>query len=156
MLRYLWITALVIVLDQATKFAAVQYLVRHVEMKLLPFLSLTLTYNSGAAFGFLSSESGWQKFFFIGIAVLAVFVIAHWLRRLEPGNTLVAVALAFILGGAVGNLIDRVIYGYVIDFIDVIFGSWHFWIFNIADSAITIGAIALALDAFGVGKSDSR
>ncbi|HKQ30071.1 MAG TPA: signal peptidase II [Burkholderiales bacterium] len=156
MLRYLWITAVVVILDQVTKFAAVTYLAYHVEKQLLPFLSLTLTYNRGAAFGFLNDQPGWQKFFFIVVAVAAVAFIFVWLRRLAPHDKWIAVALALILGGAVGNLLDRVIYGYVVDFIDVIFGSWHFWIFNIADSAISIGAVVLVLDTLGIGKSVSQ
>jgi signal peptidase II len=156
MWRYLWLTAAVIVVDQATKFAALRYLVRHAELNLLPFLSLTLTFNSGAAFGFLSNEPGWQKFFFAITALIAIVLILFWLRRLQPVDRWLAVALALILGGAIGNLIDRLLHGYVVDFIDVIFGSWHFWIFNIADSAISIGAVLLALDAFGIGKPKSR
>jgi len=153
MWRYLWITAVIVVVDQATKFAALRYLVYHAEKKLLPFLSLTLTYNSGAAFGFLNNEAGWQKFFFIIVAVIAIGFIAVWLYRLGPQDKWVAIALALVLGGAIGNLIDRLLYGYVVDFIDISFGSWHFWIFNIADSAISIGAVVLVFDAFGVGKS---
>ena len=156
MWRYLWITAVIVVVDQATKFAALRYLVYHAEKKLLPFLSLTLTYNSGAAFGFLNNEAGWQKFFFIIVAAVAIGVIAVWLYRLNAEDKWVAVALALILGGAIGNAIDRVLYGYVVDFIDVIFGSWHFWIFNVADSAISIGAVVLVLDALGIGKSVPR
>lgn len=155
MLRYLWVTAAVVIVDQVTKLAALRFLVRHVEVNLLPFLSLTLTFNSGAAFGFLGNESGWQRFFFAAIALIAITVIIFWLRRLERNDRLVAVALALILGGAVGNVIDRLVYGHVVDFIDVIFGSWHFWIFNVADSAISIGAVLLVLDALGVGKSAS-
>jgi signal peptidase II len=156
MLRYLWIAAVIIVVDQITKFAAVRYLVHHVEVSVLPFLSFTLTYNRGAAFGFLNNESGWQKFFFIAVAAIAITIIVLWLRRLEPSNKWVAVALSLILGGAIGNLIDRMMYGYVVDFIDVILVYWHFWIFNIADSAITIGAIVLVLDALGVGNPRQR
>jgi signal peptidase II len=155
MLPYLWIAAAVVVLDQLSKFAAVHWLVRHEEVALLPFLNLTLVYNAGAAFGFLNSASGWQNFFFITIALIATAVIVLWLLRLGRGDLLVAVALTLVLGGAVGNVIDRLIYGHVVDFIDVVFGTWHFWTFNIADSAISIGAVLLVLDAFGIGKSRS-
>src|SRR5688500_9284913 len=106
MLRYLWITAAIIIADQATKLAAVRYLVHHVEVTVLPFLSFTLTYNRGAAFGFLNDQAGWQKFFFIVVASIAITVIVLWLRRLESSNKWVAAALALILGGAIGNLTD--------------------------------------------------
>src|SRR5690349_572857 len=140
MLRYMWITAAALFLDQASKFSVLKYLVWHTEIPLLPFLNLTLTYNTGAAFGFLNGAPGWQNVFFISVALVASVFIVYWLRRLSRKEIITAVALTLILGGAVGNLLDRLIHGYVIDFIDVSFGSWHFWTFNIADSAITIGA----------------
>ncbi len=153
MLRYLWISALVLVLDQASKFTAVHYLILHREIELLPFLNLTLTYNAGAAFGFLNSAGGWQNLFFVTVALAASVVIVLWLRRLQSRERVVAVALCLILGGALGNLIDRLIYGYVIDFIDVVFGSWHFWTFNVADAAISIGAVLLVFDASEITAS---
>lgn len=152
MLKYLWISGIVVVLDQASKYAAARYLVRHAEVQLLPILNLTLVYNAGAAFGFLSGAGGWQNWVFLGIAVLACVVILRMLRGLGPGDRWLAVALTLILGGAVGNLVDRVAHGYVIDFIDFHFGGWHFWTFNVADSAITIGAIVLIADALGLFK----
>jgi len=155
MLRYLWIAVVVIVLDQASKFAALRYLARHAELELLPFLNLTLTFNSGAAFGFLNDAGGWQNIFFVAVAVIASVVIVSWLRRLSPTERLLAVALSLVLGGALGNLADRLMHGYVVDFIDVVFGSWHFWTFNIADAAISIGAALLVFDATGIGKSRS-
>jgi signal peptidase II len=152
MIRYLWMSGLVVVLDQASKYAAAKYLIRHAEVELLPFLNLTLVYNAGAAFGFLSGGSGWQNLLFSAIAVVACVAIFVMLRGLKAGDWVLAVALTLILGGAIGNLIDRIAHGYVIDFIDFHFGGWHFWTFNIADSAITIGAIALIADAFGLLK----
>jgi signal peptidase II len=152
MIRFLWISGLVVALDQASKYAAAKYLVRYAEVELLPFLNLTLVYNAGAAFGFLSGGSGWQNFLFSAIAVVACVAIFVMLRGLGPGDWVLAAALTLILGGALGNLIDRLAYGYVIDFIDFHFGGWHFWTFNIADSAITIGAIALIADALGLLK----
>lgn len=152
MIRFLWISGLVVALDQASKYAAAKYLVRYAEVELLPFLNLTLVYNAGAAFGFLSGGSGWQNFLFSAIAVVACVAIFVMLRGLRPGDWVLAAALTLILGGALGNLIDRLAHGYVIDFIDFHFGGWHFWTFNIADSAITIGAIALIADALGLLK----
>jgi signal peptidase II len=152
MVRFLWISGLVVALDQVSKYAAAKYLVRYAEVKLLPFLNLTLVYNTGAAFGFLSGGSGWQNVLFSGIAVVASVAIVVMLRGLKPGDWVLATALTLILGGALGNLIDRLAHGYVIDFIDFHFGGWHFWTFNVADSAITIGAIALIADALGLLK----
>jgi signal peptidase II len=152
MIRFLWISGLVVALDQASKYAAAKYLIRYAEVKLLPFLNLTLVYNAGAAFGFLSAGSGWQNLLFSTIAVVACVAIFVMLRGLSARDWVLAAALTLILGGAIGNLIDRLAHGYVIDFIDFHFGGWHFWTFNIADSAITIGTIALIADAFGLLK----
>lgn len=153
MLRYLWISVIVIALDQASKLAALRHLAHRSQLELLPFLNLTLTFNKGAAFGFLSDAAGWQNFFFITVALVAVVVVILWLRRLSPVEYLTAVALCLVLGGAAGNLVDRLAYGHVVDFIDVVLGSWHFWTFNIADAAISIGAALLVFDALGIGKS---
>jgi signal peptidase II len=150
MYRFLWISAVVVVLDQASKWMALKHLVRHVEVPLLPFLNLTLVYNTGAAFGFLSGASGWQNVFFIVVAIVASAIVVVMLRKLGTRDTQLAVALTLVLGGAIGNLIDRLVYGYVIDYIDFYIGSWHFWTFNVADSAITVGAILLVLDSVGI------
>lgn len=154
--RVLWVSAVVIVLDQITKWAALKYLVRHAEVSVLPFLNLTLVFNRGAAFGFLSDAAGWQNMFFIGIALAACAFIIYLLSKAERGDYAVAYGLALVLGGAIGNLIDRFAYGYVIDFIDVYYGSWHWPAFNVADSAITIGALLLVLDVFGFGSRKPR
>lgn len=156
MWRYLWISLIVFVLDQASKLAAVKYLTRHAEVNLAPFLNLTLVYNTGAAFGFLNDAAGWQNIFFIAVALVAGVVILFMLRRLNPHDAMMAVGLTLILGGAAGNLADRLIHGYVIDFIDIFYSSWHWPAFNIADSAITIGAVLLVLDALGFGKNPPR
>lgn len=152
----LGIAAVVIALDQLTKWVALTNLMRHAEIAVAPFLNFTLVYNRGAAFGFLNDAAGWQNLFFIGVALVACVVIIFLLYRLEPVQGMVALGLTLILGGAVGNLIDRVLHGHVVDFIDVYYGSWHWPAFNIADSAITIGAVLLILDAFGVGFKKRR
>jgi signal peptidase II len=138
----------VLILDQCTKLLADAMLAGHQSVVLLPFLALRKAYNYGAAFSFLGDASGWQRWFFIILALLVIAVLAAWLRRLPAGDTRVRVALVLILGGAAGNVIDRLVYGYVIDFIDVFYGSWHWPTFNIADSAISVGAAILLLDAF--------
>jgi signal peptidase II len=123
------------------------------SIPLLPFFKLTYVHNTGAAFSFLSEAGGWQRWFFAGLALVISVVIAVWLSRLEKNETLLAVALSLILGGAVGNLIDRLAYGYVIDFLDVYYGTWHWPAFNIADSAITLGVVLMLAESFGLGKA---
>jgi signal peptidase II len=147
-LRWLWLVAVVIILDQFSKQLVVNHLVLHQALPLLPSLNLLRAENTGAAFSFLSGASGWQRWFFIGLAVTISVLLLVWLGRLSAGHRLQAGALALILGGALGNLCDRVLHGYVIDFIDVYYRDWHFPVFNIADSAITVGAILLILDTF--------
>lgn len=148
MLRYLWIALIIVVLDQATKVVAYEHL-RQGEIALLPFLNLALAFNTGAAFSFLADAGGWQNLFFVGVAIVVSIIILTMSRRLGADEVQVAVGLMLVLGGAIGNVIDRVRLGYVVDFIDVYYKSWHFPTFNVADSAITIGAILLILDAFG-------
>lgn len=154
MFKWLWLAVTVLLLDQATKQLALAQLALHEPVAILPLLNLTLVYNKGAAFGFLSSASGWQNVFFIVVALVACGVILTLLRQTR--ERLFAVALMLVLGGAIGNLVDRLIYGYVIDFVDVYYQSWHWPVFNVADSAITIGAILIAIDAIGIGKSSQH
>jgi signal peptidase II len=139
---------LIILLDQATK-AVVESRFELFDAKpILPFLEFTLLYNTGAAFSFLAGASGWQRWFFIGLGVTVSMVILYWLKRLEPGTQrLMAAGFALILGGALGNVIDRIWHGHVIDFIHFHWRQWQFPAFNVADSAITIGAVFLILDA---------
>ena len=148
MLRWLWVSAVVLLLDQCSKLLAEANLALYQSVDVIPSLAIRLAYNSGAAFSFLSDASGWQRWFFMLLSVVVVGILIVWLRRLPSGQAMTALALALILGGAAGNLVDRVLYGYVIDFIDVYYGSWHWPTFNIADSAISAGAFLLLLDAF--------
>lgn len=149
MFRLLWIALLVCVIDQVTKILALEYL-RHSEIALAPFLNLALAFNTGAAFSFLSDAGGWQNLFFVLVALAVSIVILLMIRRLSTNDLQVAVALMLVLGGAAGNVIDRLRFGYVVDFIDVYYRSWHWPTFNMADSAITLGAILLVLDAIGI------
>jgi len=146
-MKWLSVSLLVLILDQASKLLVDAVLALHQPVMLIPSLAITKAYNTGAAFSFLGDASGWQRWFFVGLALLVSVVLLVWLQRLKASERRTALALALILGGAVGNLVDRVIYGHVIDFIDVYYGSWHWPIFNVADSAITIGAGLLLLDA---------
>jgi signal peptidase II len=150
MFKLTWIAIVVFVLDQASKWAAVRHLTRH-SIDLTSFFSLALAYNTGAAFGFLHTASGWQNLFFVAVAIIVSIVIISMLRRLGANDTQVAVALMLVLGGAAGNVVDRLRLGYVIDFIDVYYRTWHWPTFNLADSAITVGATLLILDAMGLG-----
>lgn len=152
--RYIWIALAIIGLDQWSKAWAVRHLTDG-PLRVDAVLNLALVYNRGAAFGFLSQGSGWQNGFFIAVASAIIIAIGIFLLRAPHIPRLMVTALMFILGGAVGNLIDRVRLGRVVDFIDFHIGSWHWYTFNIADSAITIGAVLLALDAFLARKPTS-
>ena len=148
-MRWLWLTALVVVLDQATKQwadAALEYY-RPVAV-IDSFFNFTLLYNKGAAFSFLSNAGGWQRWFFTALSLIVSIVIFFWLKKLPTDKKLLAAGLALILGGAIGNLIDRSVYGHVIDFIDVYYQNYHWPAFNLADSAITLGAACLLVDMF--------
>ena len=120
----------------------------HEPVNLLPGFNLTLAYNTGAAFSILSEAGAWKRWFFIGLSSLVSTVILVWLTRVPRQRRWLACGLALILGGAVGNLYDRITLGYVVDFIDIYYRDWHWPAFNIADSAITVGAVMLLIDGF--------
>lgn len=145
--RWLVVAAIVIVLDQLSKAAISSHFIFGESLAVMPFFNLVLAHNTGAAFSFLSVAGGLQRWLFSLIAVVASVWIV-WLLRKHQTEKLFSFALAFILGGALGNLIDRVAYGYVVDFLDFYWGSYHFAAFNLADSAITCGAALLIWDSF--------
>ena len=145
MARWLWLSLLIVILDQATKWLAEALLVPFQPVPLMPLLNLTLMYNEGAAFSFLANAGGWQRWLFAGFALVMTTVLAIWLLRLEKGDRVTAVTLSLIIGGAIGNLIDRVQTGRVVDFIDFYVGTWHWPAFNVADSAISIGIVFLLI-----------
>lgn len=151
-LRWLWLSVVVILLDQWTKGLAVESLRLFHPVSVAPFFNLTLMHNEGAAFSFLDDASGWQRWMFAAIAVVISLGIVVWLSRMPATERLRPAALALILGGALGNLYDRLTLGYVIDFIDWYYRGWHWPAFNIADSAITVGA-ALYIATGLVGQS---
>jgi len=153
MLKWLWLSVLAIVLDQGSKLTVDSLMQLYQSIPVLPYFNLTYVHNTGAAFSFLSEAGGWQRWFFAGLAVLISTGITVWLAKLKPQETLLAIALALVLGGAVGNLIDRLAYGYVIDFIDVYYENWHWPAFNIADSAITLGVVLMIAESFGLGHT---
>ena len=146
MTRWLTLSALLVALDQISKYVITRMLTIGGNIEVTPFFNLVLTYNAGAAFSFLSSASGWQRWFFVAIALIAVGWILYLLRK-YAGQTLFCLALCLILGGAVGNLIDRIWLGAVIDFLDFHAAGWHWPAFNVADSAITCGAALLVWES---------
>ena len=154
-LSFLWITILILIIDRYAKILAYQYLVLSEPFEILPVFNLTLAFNKGAAFSFLHSQPGWQHFLLGGLALFVSMVILVWLFRLKSKDRWVSIALCFILGGALGNVWDRVLYGQVVDFFDFHLGDWHFAIFNTADSAISIGAFMLILSWFMDSRKDN-
>ena len=147
-LRWLWLSLCVIILDQATKQIAEAQLTAHQAVNVLPYFDWYLTYNTGAAFSLLADAGGWQRWFFTIIAIVVSGVIVQWIRKLPADEILTAVSLSLILGGAIGNLIDRILLGHVVDYIQVWLGSVAFPAFNIADAAISVGAVLLILSSF--------
>ncbi|WP_454254496.1 signal peptidase II [Pseudomonas sp. Marseille-Q8238] len=155
-LAWLWLTLLVFLLDQGTKQMVLQLLEYGQRVVVIDgYFEWTHVYNRGAAFSFLAGESGWQRWFFAAIAVAVSGVLVVWLKRLKSDETWLAIALALVLGGALGNLYDRVVLGHVVDFILVHWqNQYYFPAFNAADSAISVGAVMLALDMFKSKKSE--
>ncbi len=147
MLKWLSVTAVVIIIDQLTKWLMSSWLSLYETVSIMPFFNLTMAHNTGAAFSFLAHADGWQRWFFVGLATIISVVLIIWLRKVT-NKTLEALSISLILGGALGNVIDRVNLGYVIDFLDVYYGNYHWPAFNVADSAIVVGACLLIIDSF--------
>ncbi len=160
MLKWLWLSLLVILADQFSKQAALQFLVQYEPVALLPYFNLSLTFNEGAAFSFLSQAGGWQRWFLSGLAIAISVFILVWLKTLDAREKSMACGLALVLGGAIGNVIDRILYGKVTDFIDWYYRSsdaclpffyrlneatCHWPTFNLADSAIFLGVVLILL-----------
>ena len=146
---WLWLTLFVVAADQWTKRLVVDNLNEFDSVVLLPVLEFMRLHNTGAAFSFLSDASGWQRWFFIALAICVSLGIFVWLWRLPArGKNLLAAGLCLVMGGALGNVIDRMLLGHVVDFVRVHYQAWYFPAFNLADSAITIGAGLLILDTF--------
>jgi signal peptidase II len=152
MLKWLWVSAVILLLDQASKLTIDSAMHLYDSIALLPFFNLTYVHNTGAAFSFLSDAGGWQRWLFAGLAIVMSSAIGIWLSRLQKHETFMAIALSLVLGGAIGNLIDRIAYGYVIDFLDVYYQAWHWPAFNIADSAICVGVGLMLLENLGIGR----
>ena len=153
---WLGVSVVVIWLDMHTKQLASEALELYRPLEIFSWLNITLAHSYGAAFSFLSDAGGWQRGFFVALASVVSIVLLVWLLRLPRREWRTALGLALVLGGAIGNLVDRVQLGYVIDFIDVHFGGWHYPAFNVADSSITCGVIMLLLDALVLGRGKER
>ncbi|MCM2342140.1 signal peptidase II [Rhodoferax sp.] len=145
LLAWLGWALLLLIADQFTKVLVLGYYQLGDSTQVTSFFNIVRVHNSGAAFSFLAGAGGWQRWFFTAIGIGAALLMV-WLLKKHAGQTLFAFAIASILGGAVGNVIDRVLYGYVVDFLDFHWRGWHFPAFNVADSAITVGAACLILD----------
>ncbi|RUO47623.1 lipoprotein signal peptidase [Pseudidiomarina aquimaris] len=155
-LQFLWLSLLLIIIDQATKQWVLSAFDLYESIEIMPYLNFTYVQNFGAAFSFLSDQSGWQRWLFTGLAIAVSVILLVWLRRNPVGMWRQNLAFSLILAGAVGNVIDRLVYGYVIDFIDVYVNNWHWPAFNVADMAITCGAVLMLLEAFFEQRQEQR
>lgn len=147
-LRWMWLSWLIFIIDQSAKWMAIRYLYFGEPVKVTSFLSWDLDYNYGAAFGFLNNSGGWQRWLFIVVALVVCILIIKWLIKIPRYQNFIAMSLALILGGALGNLWDRIFHSYVIDFIYFHVNNWHFAVFNLADAAVSVGAALFALTFF--------
>ncbi|MCC2614646.1 signal peptidase II [Aestuariibacter halophilus] len=147
-LRFLWISVLVVLLDQWTKQLVLANIDLYQAIEITGFFNLTYVRNYGAAFSFLHDAGGWQRWFFTAIAAVVSVLILRWLKQSPREHVLLPVSFSLILGGALGNVYDRLIHGFVVDFIDVYYQQWHWPAFNLADSAICVGAVLLVWDMF--------
>jgi len=155
-MTWLLVSALIVLLDLWTKSLATESLILYRPVELTSWLNMTLAHNYGAAFSFLSDAGGWQRWLFTVLAMVVTLVLIVWLFRLTAREKLTAAALSLIIGGAVGNLVDRINHGYVVDFIDVYYRDWHWPAFNLADSAITGGVILLLIDGLLMSQSGKK
>jgi len=155
-LSWLLLSVLIIVADQVSKWLVLQHFQLHDSLPVIAgLLNWTLAYNEGAAFSFLSDAGGWQRWFFTALAVIVSAILVVWLSRTNRADWRTAMPLALIIGGAIGNVIDRIRLGHVVDFIDVHYGTWSWPAFNIADSAISVGAVMLIAFGLFASKPDS-
>jgi len=153
MLKWLVLSVITIILDQWSKLAVDGSMKLYESIPITAFFNLVYVRNTGAAFSFLSDAGGWQRWLFAGLAFIISGILIAWITKLKQQEVLLAVSLSLVLGGAIGNLIDRVAYGYVIDFMDLYYYSWHWPAFNIADAAICLGVFLMVLESFGIGSA---
>lgn len=155
-LKWLWLTLLFLVVDQVTKHWVAGTFDLYESVAVMPYFNLTYVHNEGAAFSFLADQGGWQRWFFAAIATAACVLFTYWMAKTPASNKVLGVGFALMLSGAMGNLIDRVLLGYVIDFLDFYIGNSHWPAFNIADSVIFVGAALMIYDSFTSGSEDSK
>lgn len=156
MLKWLWISLITIALDQYTKWLASSQLEMYERIEVTSFFNFTLAHNTGAAFSFLSDAGGWQRWFFTVLALGVSTFLIMWIRKLKPQEVSTALSLSLIVGGAIGNVIDRIRFGYVVDFLDFYWNDMHWPAFNIADSAISVGAVLLLVLSFKQEKAVAK
>lgn len=154
-LGWLWLTLLCLIVDQVSKHQVVSSMELYESIKVFSFFNITYVHNLGAAFSFLADQGGWQRWFFTAVAAIASIVFIVWLAKTPKEQKLLSIAFALLLSGALGNLIDRVLFGYVIDFLDVYIGSYRWPAFNVADSMIFIGAGLMIFDSFKNSNKDN-
>ncbi|MGQ4879118.1 signal peptidase II [Billgrantia sp. LNSP4103-1] len=155
-LRWLWLAAVVVVLDLATKALMSSLLSYGQPVEVLPFFNLTLLHNTGAAFSFLADHPGWQRWFFALVGIGACIGLTIWMSRLKADEKLLGASLALVIGGALGNLYDRLVHGYVVDFLSFHVAGWYYPAFNVADIGITLGAIGLIWESLFEGRKQAR
>ncbi|NCP64511.1 MAG: lipoprotein signal peptidase [Paraglaciecola sp.] len=146
--RFLWLALLTIILDQYTKTLVMRHIELYQAIEVLPFFNLTHVYNTGAAFSFLHDAGGWQRWFFTVIALVVSVLILWWLKQTSKQQIMLPIAFCLIIGGAIGNAYDRLVLGHVVDFLVVYYQNWSWPAFNVADSAISLGALLLIIDMF--------
>ena len=147
-IKWVWLSLVIVIIDQLVKYYISHNLILFESLAILPGVDITYVHNTGAAFSFLSDAGGWQRWLFIFLSSGVSLFLLFWMKNHPATGICLAIALAMILGGAVGNLIDRVMLGYVIDYIDLYYNKWHWPAFNVADSAISIGVVLLIIDSF--------
>ncbi|TKB44275.1 signal peptidase II [Thalassotalea mangrovi] len=147
-LKWLWLALVMLIVDQVTKQLVVAGMDLYQSIPVIPFFNLTYVHNTGAAFSFLADAGGWQRWFFSAIALGVSALLTVWMAKAKPNQRLICISYALIISGALGNLIDRLAFGYVIDFLDFYIGDNHWPAFNIADSAIFVGAALMIFEAF--------
>ena len=155
-LSFLWLSAVAFLLDLLTKYIVVQKFALYESVNILPVFNLTYVRNTGAAFSFLADHDGWQKYFFIVLAIGISLMLAYFMKKNHADQTLQNAAYALIIGGALANMVDRAYNGFVVDFFDFYWDIYHYPVFNVADIAICIGAGLLALDAFKGDKNKQK
>ena len=154
-LRWWWLAIVAIVIDQITKWFTVNYLdFGYPGVEITPFFNLVHVYNPGAAFSFLADQGGWQRWFFAGLAAAVTVLLSVWMAKMPKAARWLPAAYALVIGGAIGNVIDRIMLGHVVDFLDFYVNAWHWPAFNLADSFILIGAVMIIIDSLKKEKPE--